>query len=73
MQVSIKQRDLVFHLLLATIILGSGSCKTTKPVQPMEHYEEYFEEKTSFINIPVRIKIDELENMLNEQFDGLLY
>jgi hypothetical protein len=71
----LKHRDFVsviFSLSLL-IVLGS-SCKTTQPVKPMERYETaYFEEKTSFINIPVRIKIDELEKMLNEQFDGLLY
>jgi hypothetical protein len=39
----------------------------------MEKYETQFEDKTSFINIPVHLQIDELEKLLNEQFNGLLY
>ncbi|KAA3641512.1 MAG: DUF4403 family protein [Bacteroidetes bacterium] len=73
MRGSFKQKEPIFFLLMASLLLGFGSCKTTQPVQPMERYDTYFEEKTSFINIPVRIKINELEKMLNEQFDGLLY
>lgn len=68
-----KQGDFTFSLFIFCILIGFVSCKTTKPVRPMEQYETFFEEKTSFIHIPVRIKIDELQKMLNEQFDGLLY
>lgn len=69
-----KQRELPFFLFLLGLLTVFGSCKTTQPVRPMERYDTaFFEEKTSFINIPVRIKIDELEKMLNQQFDGLLY
>ncbi len=70
----LKKSDLVFILFSLSLLMFLGSCKTTQPIKPMERYENpYFEEKASFINIPVRIKIDELEKMLNEQFDGLLY
>lgn len=61
--------------LLALIVLALGtSCKTTKPTRPMEQYEENpFEEKISLLNIPIRVGLEELEKMLNKQFEGMVY
>ena len=39
----------------------------------MEQYNDFFEEKISTLNIPIRINAKELQNSLNEQMQGLLY
>lgn len=61
--------------VLALIVLTlSTSCKTTKPTRPMEQYEENpFEEKISLLNIPIKVGLEELQRMLNRQFDGMVY
>lgn len=63
----------IFVVMSLGLILLLSSCKTTKPVKPMEEYESFFEEKISIINIPIRIDAIELQNSLNEQMDGILY
>lgn len=63
----------VFLLTLAVFVLGSA-CKTTKPTRPMEQYDENpFEEQISTLNIPIKVGVEELENMLNKQFEGVVY
>lgn len=68
-----SQTKILFYPVILLIITGFAACKTTQPVRPMEHYETFYEEKTSFINLPVNIQIEELEKLLNEEFNGLLY
>ncbi|MCH2083469.1 MAG: DUF4403 family protein [Saprospiraceae bacterium] len=62
-----------FPFFVIILILTLSSCKTTKPVRPMEQYDDFFEEKTSILNIPIRIDAKELQYSLNQQMDGLLY
>ncbi|TXB68821.1 DUF4403 family protein [Phaeodactylibacter luteus] len=63
-----RLRPLFFLLPL----LLSG-CKVTKPVRPMESYEDPFEEQVSVINLPIDIPVDELQALLNQQLYGTLY
>ena len=62
-------------ILFALISLLNVSCKTTKPVRPVEQYTEKdrFEPQVSIIRIPVNINLSGLESTLNEKLDGTLY
>lgn len=60
-----------FPILLAVIVLTG--CRTTVPVRPMEKYLEMAEDRLSVINIPVNIRIKELEESLNQQLQGVIY
>ncbi|GJM36053.1 MAG: hypothetical protein DHS20C18_50540 [Saprospiraceae bacterium] len=61
----------VNFLILATL-MSILACKSTKLSQPMEQYDR-FEEKVSRINIPVSVKIEELERTINQQIEGIIY
>lgn len=63
------------HLLpaCAVLMLLISSCKVTKPVRPMEEYEERFREQVSIINIPIDVPLRDLEAVLNKQLSGILY
>ncbi len=51
-----------------------SSCKTVKPVRPMEQYEHLNEEwKTSEINVPVSIDFGAMEKEINAELGGILY
>ncbi len=58
-------------LLLLALLLSS--CKATKPVRPMEEYEELYREPISVINIPINVPVNDLETVLNKQLSGILY
>jgi hypothetical protein len=64
-------------LLFITTCLGLTTCKTPLTQQPPKPAEQYtvppVENKTSTVNIPVRIALPELEKSLNAQLTGLLY
>ncbi|MEQ8702406.1 MAG: DUF4403 family protein [Phaeodactylibacter sp.] len=59
--------------LLALLMLLISSCKVTKPVRPMEEYEELYREQVSIINIPIDVPVRDLEAVLNKQLSGILY
>lgn len=63
------------HLLpaLALLVFLISSCKVTKPVRPMEEYEQLFREQVSIINIPIDVPVRDLEAVLNKQLSGILY
>ncbi|WP_282782033.1 DUF4403 family protein [Phaeodactylibacter xiamenensis] len=63
------------HLLpaCAILMLLLSSCKVTKPVRPMEEYEELYRDQVSIINIPVDVPVRDLEAVLNKQLSGILY
>lgn len=62
------------NLLFIASMLFLLSCKTSQPTKPMERYDAFIEQdRTSVINIPVRINLAELEKSLNEQLQGVLY
>lgn len=64
------QKILFFTISLLFLL----SCKSTQPTRPMERYDALTEEeRTSVINIPVRINLLELEKSLNQQLQGTLY
>lgn len=66
----IMQKILFFTVSLLFLL----SCKSTQPTRPMERYDALTEEeRTSVINIPVRINLVELEKSLNQQLQGTLY
>lgn len=58
-------------LLLFALLLSS--CKATKPVRPMEEYEELYREPVSVINLPIDVPVKDLEAVLNKQLSGILY
>ncbi len=58
---------------ICLLALLYSACKSTKPVRPVEEYEELMEERISVINIPVDISVRELETSLNQQLKGVLY
>lgn len=58
-------------LLLFALLLSS--CKATKPVRPMEEYEELYREPVSIINLPIDVPVKDLEAVLNKQLSGILY
>lgn len=61
-------------VLVLMVLALSTSCKTTQPTRPMEQYEENpFEDKISLLNIPIKVGLEELQKMLNRQFDGMVY
>lgn len=52
-----------------------GSCKSTFiPEKPAESYQPFnYQPKPSLINLPVEMKVPELETFLNKQLTGLIY
>ncbi|MBK7214071.1 MAG: DUF4403 family protein [Bacteroidales bacterium] len=62
-------------LLILGLIIALSSCKTAFiPEQPVESYQSYiYKPKPSLINVPVEMKVSELETFLNRQLTGLIY
>jgi hypothetical protein len=60
--------------LFAVLLVFFTSCSVIKPEKPMETYPEVTLPKAvSVINIPMELKVPELEKLLNNQVKGLLY
>jgi hypothetical protein len=68
------KQHFLFLILVATILSFTG-CKTPQQtIKAMEEsYEEWYEEQSSLMNIPIRINAKELERSLNAQLEGILY
>lgn len=50
------------------------SCRTTMPVKPAESYRDSLPQpKPSLINIPVEMKLSNLESLLNKELTGIIY
>ena len=61
-----------FHLFLLVCVLFP-SCKTSKPVRPVERYQNYTTMKpSSIINIPAKLDLKEVEQLINVQLDELM-
>ena len=64
-------------IVLFSFIFGCAP-KNTSPEAPMEEYlytddQIHSEKHLSFLNIPVRIPVQEIENQLNKSINGLIY
>ena len=61
-------------LLAHTIILLTllSSCKTSRPTRPMEIYNLLNEIAPSAIHVPVELKLDELEELINEELGVII-
>ncbi len=77
MYLTINMTRNIPHLIivLAFLILQLFSaCKTIKPEEP--HYEtskKQFTRSVSFVNIPLEIPLQVIENKINSQFKGVIY
>ncbi len=60
------------NFLFLALMIHLFACKSSKLIQPMEQYDR-FEEKISRINIPVSIKMEDLEQTINKQINGIIY
>jgi hypothetical protein len=62
-------------LTLAFITIALAGCRSTfVPEKPAESYQKYsYEPKPSVINLPIEMKVPELETFLNKQLTGLIY
>ena len=69
-----KKLNLLLFLIMYVACLVLTSCKTMKPVRPMEKYEHLNEEwKVSEINVPVSIDFGAMEKEINQELGGILY
>jgi len=73
-KIATMKRYLVF-VVLFTAILFLSSCKSSLlPEKPAVSYQEFiYQAKPSVINLPVEMKVKELEAFLNKQLTGLIY
>lgn len=62
-----------YLLYTISLFMFMTACKSTQLAKPAEEYNDPLEEKTSILNIPLRIGVRELEKSLNEQLKGTLY
>ncbi len=63
-----------FIFLLILTILSFYACKSIKPQKPTESYiDTTYHKQLSWVNIPIRIPLAEIEKQLNTQVKGLLY
>lgn len=66
-------RNFIFLLLIPTLS-ALWSCKSKQAIAAMEEVnEEWFEDRVSLMNIPIRINAEELERSINSQLEGILY
>jgi hypothetical protein len=64
----------ILPVLFLSAILIAGCRSTLLPEKPAESYQEFrYEPKPSLINLPVEMKVSELELFLNKQLTGLIY
>jgi len=58
-----------------SFLVGLTACHTTlTPEKPAESYQPYlYQPKSSLINLPVEMKVTELETFINKQLTGLIY
>lgn len=69
-----KKLNLLLLLIMSCASFVLTSCKTVKPVRPMEKYEHLNEEwKVSEINVPVSIDFGAMEKEINAELTGILY
>ncbi len=63
-----------FNLFFLFAVISISACKTVQPVRPMEQYlQDDLEEKSSTINVPLKIDIRELEKSINSKLPDPLY
>ncbi|MHC1708763.1 MAG: DUF4403 family protein [Bacteroidales bacterium] len=64
------KRSLIILPILAVVV----SCSLIKPEKPREGYTEFKKVlPVSVLNIPLEVKVSDLEKMLNSKLQGLLY
>lgn len=65
----------ITSIFIGCLLLSITACQTTKPVRPLERYNDTnrFEETTSVITIPVVVNLRALEENLNDQLGEILY
>ncbi|HPT15467.1 MAG TPA: DUF4403 family protein [Bacteroidales bacterium] len=71
-------KRILFSLLTLTFAIFAlsflSSCRTTMPAGPAESYKDSIPQpKPSIINIPVEMKLTNLESLLNKQLTGIIY
>jgi hypothetical protein len=70
------QRHTQFVFLISALILMQlfSACKTIKPDEPIyETSKKQFTRSVSFVNIPLEIPLQVIENKINAQFKGVIY
>lgn len=67
--------SLIPFVAIVLSILGFTSCRSTLlPEKPAESFQQYiYQPQPSLINLPVEMKVAELETFLNKQLTGLIY
>jgi len=73
---SFMQRHTQFVFLISALILMQlfSACKTIKPDEPIyETSKKQFTRSVSFVNIPLEIPLQVIENKINAQFKGVIY
>ncbi len=65
-------KSIIYLLLFSFMMKG---CKTIEPIRPEENYlnAQAYQREISVINIPVKLDLDQLENRVNSEIEGLLF
>jgi len=63
----------IIYLGLGIGLLLAQACKSTQPAKPSENYEERAALEPSVVQIPIRISVQALQEMVNAQLDTILY
>lgn len=65
---------LIRTVVLFSIVIAMGACKTTEPARPAEAYlTPDYQPQPSTISLPLEMDIKTVEKMLNKQLSGLIY
>jgi hypothetical protein len=69
-----KYRVILFLLSVILLLAFAGCRSTLLPEKPVESYQQFsYEPKPSLINLPIEMRVPELETFLNKQLTGLIY
>jgi hypothetical protein len=64
----------IASISILTLLIFTGCRSSLLPEKPVESYQQYLHEpRPSLINLPVEMKVAELETFLNRQLSGLIY
>ncbi len=67
-------RTIQFACLMLLIVLGLQSCGSSKKLErPMEKYNAILESRVSYLNIPISIDVQSLEQSIDRDMDGVIY
>ncbi len=66
-------KKIIFFSVFILIIYFFAGCKTIESDRPVESYTEKIILKPSIINVPLSFNINDVENIINTKFVGLIY